>query len=44
MYAYIVGKVDSFGEGFIVVEAAGIGYFINVSDTTVARFGRVGEK
>lgn len=43
MYAYIVGKVDSFGEGFIVVEAAGIGYFINVSDTTVARFGRVGE-
>ena len=43
MYAYIVGKVDSFGEGFLVVEAGGVGYFINASDFTVAKFGRVGD-
>ena len=43
MYAYIVGKVDSFGDGFMVVEAGGIGYFINVSNFTVAKLGRVGE-
>ena len=43
MYAYIVGKVDSFGDGFIVVEAAGIGYLLNASNFTVAKFGRVGE-
>ena len=43
MYAYIVGKVDSFGDGYMVVEAGGIGYFVNVSNFTVAKFGRVGE-
>ena len=43
MYAYIVGKVDSFGDGYIVVEAAGVGYFINASNFTVAKFGRAGE-
>lgn len=43
MYAYIVGKVDSFGDGYIVVEAAGVGYFINVSNYTVAKFGRAGD-
>ena len=43
MYAYIVGKVDSFGDGFIVVEAGGVGYFLNVSNSAVAKFGRVGE-
>ncbi|HCU56298.1 MAG TPA: Holliday junction branch migration protein RuvA [Clostridiales bacterium] len=43
MYAYIVGKVDSFGDGFLVVEAAGVGYFINASNYTVAKFGRAGE-
>ncbi len=43
MYAYIVGKVDSFGDGFIVVEAGGIGYYVNVSNSTVAKFGKVGE-
>ena len=42
MYAYIVGKVDSYGEGFIVVEAAGVGYFINASGFTVAKLGRAG--
>ncbi|MBP5404710.1 MAG: Holliday junction branch migration protein RuvA [Clostridia bacterium] len=43
MYAYIIGKVDSFGDGFIVVEAGGIGYMVNVSNFTVAKFGKVGE-
>ena len=43
MYAYIVGKVDSFGDGFLVVEAGGVGYFFNASNYTVAKFGRVGE-
>ena len=43
MYAYIVGKVDSFGDGYIVVEAAGVGYYINASNFTVAKFGRAGE-
>ena len=42
MYAYIVGKVDSFGDGFIVVEAAGVGYFINASNCTIAKLGKVG--
>ena len=43
MYAYIVGKVDSFGDGYMVVEAGGIGYFVNVSNFTVAKLGRAGE-
>ena len=43
MYAYIVGKVDSYGEGFLVVEAAGVGYMINASDFTVAKLGKAGE-
>ena len=43
MYAYIVGKVNSFGDGYLVVEAAGVGYFVNASNFTVAKFGRVGE-
>jgi len=43
MYAYIVGKVDSFGDGYMVVEAGGMGYFVNVSNFTVAKLGRVGE-
>ncbi len=43
MYAYILGKVDSYGDGYIVVEAAGVGYYINVSNFTVAKLGRAGE-
>ena len=43
MYAYIVGKVDSYGDGFMVVEAGGIGYQINVSNYTVAKCGKAGE-
>ena len=43
MYAYIVGKVDSFGDGYMVVEAGGIGYLVNVSNFTVAKLGRAGE-
>ena len=43
MYAYIVGKVDSYGDGFLVVEAAGVGYLINASNFTVAKLGRAGE-
>ena len=43
MYAYIVGKVDSYGDGYIVVEAAGVGYFINASNFTVAKLGRAGD-
>jgi len=43
MFAYIVGKVDSFGDGFLVLEAGGVGYDINVSNFTVAKLGRVGE-
>ena len=42
MYAYIVGKVDSYGDGYLVVEAAGVGYYINASDFTVAKFSRTG--
>ena len=43
MYAYIVGKVDTYGDGFLVVEAGGVGYFVNASNYTVARLGRAGE-
>lgn len=43
MYAYIIGKVDSFGDGFMVVEAGGIGYYVNVSNYTVGKFGKAGE-
>ena len=43
MYAYIIGKVNTFGDGYLVVEAGGIGYMINVSNNTVAKLGRVGE-
>ena len=43
MYAYIVGKVDSVGIGFLVVEAGGVGYLINASDYTIGKIGRVGE-
>ena len=35
--------MDSFGDGYIVVEAGGIGYFLNASNSTVAKFGRAGE-
>ncbi|MBR5987377.1 MAG: Holliday junction branch migration protein RuvA, partial [Clostridia bacterium] len=35
--------MDSYGDGFIVVEAAGVGYFINASNFTVAKLGRAGE-
>ena len=42
MYAYIVGKVDSYGDGYVVVEAAGVGYFINASDFTVAKLSKAG--
>ena len=34
--------MDSYGDGYIVVEAAGVGYFINASNHTVAKFGRAG--
>ena len=43
MIAYIVGKVNSFGDGFLVVETGGVGYYINASNYTVAKFGRAGE-
>lgn len=43
MYAYIVGKVDSVGIGFLVVEAGGVGYLINASDYTIGKIGRAGE-
>ncbi len=43
MYAYIIGKVDSIGDGFMVVENHGIGYFVNVSNYTVAKAGKPGE-
>ena len=43
MYAYIIGKIDSLGDGFLVVEAGGIGYYVNASDATVAKCGKIGE-
>lgn len=43
MYSYIVGKVDSYGDGYVVVETAGIGYLIYVSNSTLARLSKTGE-
>jgi len=43
MYAYIVGKVDTYGDGYLVVEAGGVGYMLNASNYTVSKLGRAGE-
>ena len=43
MYAYIVGKVDTYGDGYLVVEAGGIGYLLNASNYTVSKLGRAGQ-
>ena len=36
MYSYIKGRVEDISEGFVVVEAAGLGYEIAVSTTTLS--------
>lgn len=43
MYAYIVGKVDTYGDGYLVVEAGGVGYLLNASNYTVSKLGRAGQ-
>lgn len=43
MYSFIIGKIDSIGDGYIVLENNGIGYHIAVSGTTIGKVGRIGE-
>ena len=44
MYAYIKGTLEEKSTDSIVVETAGIGYKIYVSEHTMAKFGEIGEK
>lgn len=44
MYAYIKGTLEEKSTDSIVVETAGIGYKIYVSEHTMAKLGEIGEK
>ena len=44
MYAYIKGTLEEKSTDSIVVETAGIGYKIYVSEHTMSRLGEIGEK
>lgn len=44
MYAYIKGNLEEKSTDSIVVETAGIGYKIYVSEHTMAKLGEIGEK
>ena len=44
MYAYIKGTLEENSTDSIVVETAGIGYKIYVSEHTMAKLGEIGEK
>lgn len=44
MFYYISGEYVHAGQGFAVVDCAGVGYRLTVSTTAAARIGRVGDK
>ena len=44
MYAYIKGTLEEKTTDSIVIETAGIGYKIYVSEHTMSRLGEIGEK
>jgi len=44
MYAYIKGRLEAKGNDYIVIEAAGVGYRINTSLSTIEAAGQTGNE
>lgn len=43
MIGKLTGKIDSFGEGYLILDAGGVGYLVQASSRTLGIIGQVGD-
>ena len=43
MIAKLTGKIDTIGQGFLIMDVNGVGYLVQSSNRTLSRIGKVGD-